>query len=136
MSGTRAHGGRESPATPAQADRSLPFPKSAKGDAAKGRAFYDANCATCHGIAGDGKGPRAYFINPKPRDFRDASFRARSNRPMLFAAVANGRNGTEMPAWNKVLSDQQIADVAEYVFRSFIDESRPDAITPKAPGAR
>jgi len=39
---------------------------------------------------------------------------------MLFAAVANGRNGSEMPAWNKVLDDQQIADVAEYVFQAFI----------------
>jgi mono/diheme cytochrome c family protein len=47
---------------------------------------------------------------------------------MLFAAVAHGRNGTEMPAWNKVLDDQQIADVAEYVFVSFIQ--------PKAAGSR
>jgi mono/diheme cytochrome c family protein len=91
-----------------------------KGNLAKGRRFYDANCATCHGTAGDGKGPRAYFINPKPRDFRDAAFRSGANRPMLFAAVANGRNGSEMPAWNKVLDDQQIADVAEYVFQAFI----------------
>ncbi len=122
ISGTRAHGGRESSPAPAvvKTDMSLGFGKSLKGNAAKGRTFYDANCATCHGTAGDGKGPRAYFINPKPRDFREASFRSRANRPMLFAAVGNGRNGTEMPAWNKVLNDQQIADVSEYVFQSFI----------------
>jgi mono/diheme cytochrome c family protein len=121
ISGTRAHGGRESSPVPAATtDLSAPFPKSLRGRSAAGGAFYEKNCATCHGTAGDGKGPRAYFINPKPRDFRDASFRSRANRPMLFAAVGNGRNGTEMPAWNKVLSDQQIADVAEYVFQSFI----------------
>jgi len=121
ISGTRAHGGREStPAAAVAADMSLPFPKSLKGDAARGRDFYDANCATCHGRNGDGKGPRAYFINPKPRDFREAGFRAAANRPMLYAAVAFGRNGSEMPAWNKVLDEQQIANVAEYVFQSFI----------------
>lgn len=121
ISGTRAHGGRETAAAPrAAADLSLPFPKSLKGNADRGRAFYDANCATCHGRAGDGKGPRAYFINPKPRDFREPGFRALANRPMLFAAVSLGRNGTEMPAWNTVLDDQQIANVSEYVFQSFI----------------
>jgi len=121
ISGTRAHGGREgTPAPRVEADMSLPFPQALRGNAGSGRAFYDSNCATCHGVKGDGKGPRAYFINPKPRDFRDSGFRASANRPMLFAAVAHGRNGTEMPAWNKVLDDQQIADVAEYVFVSFI----------------
>jgi mono/diheme cytochrome c family protein len=142
VSGTRAHGGRESSpapapvAAPVKADMSLAFAKSLKGNAAKGRTFYDANCATCHGTAGDGKGPRAYFINPKPRDFRDAAFRSRANRPMLFAAVGNGRNGTEMPAWNKVLNDQQIADVSEYVFQSFILNPAQAKADTKAPSAR
>jgi mono/diheme cytochrome c family protein len=141
VSGTRAHGGRESSPAPApaaapiKADMSLGFARSLKGNATKGRTFYDANCATCHGTAGDGKGPRAYFINPKPRDFRDPSFRSRANRPMLFAAVGNGRNGTEMPAWNKVLNDQQIADVSEYVFQSFIVNAVAAAPGGKAPAA-
>jgi mono/diheme cytochrome c family protein len=30
-----------------------------------------------------------------------------------------------MPAWNKVLSNQEIADVAEFVFQNFISAS-PD----------
>jgi mono/diheme cytochrome c family protein len=121
ISGTRAHGGRETPVpSRVAADMSLPFPAGLKGNRASGGEFYNRNCATCHGQTGDGKGPRAYFINPKPRDFRDSSFRAAANRPMLFAAVAYGRNGTEMPAWNKVLDDQQIANVAEYVFQAFI----------------
>ena len=31
-----------------------------------------------------------------------------------------GKLGTEIPAWSKVLTEQEIADVAEYVFRKFI----------------
>jgi mono/diheme cytochrome c family protein len=54
---------------------------------------------------------------------------------MLFAAVGNGRNGTEMPAWNKVLNDQQIADVSEYVFQSFIVNAVAAAPGGKAPAA-
>jgi mono/diheme cytochrome c family protein len=108
------------PAPKVQADMSLPMPKGLVGDAAAGRKFYDANCATCHGVKGDGKGPRAYFINPKPRVFTTPEARALFNRPALFAAVSAGSLGSEMPAWDKVLDAQQIADVSEYVFRAFM----------------
>ena len=85
-----------------------------------GEKFYKANCATCHGISGDGNGPRAYFINPKPRNFLEESSRIRLNRPLLFYAIKFGIKGKEMPAWRQVINDQQIADVAEYVFREMI----------------
>ncbi len=121
VSGISAHGGREQDAAPpTMADMSLPLPRALKGSAARGAPFYQANCGTCHGKLGDGAGPRAYFINPKPRNFVEPASRARLNRPALFAAISEGRRGTEMPAWNKVLDDQQIADVAEYVFEQFI----------------
>ena len=65
-------------------------------------------------------GPRAYFINPKPRNFIEDASRARLNRVALYAAVSEGKLGSEMPAWNKVATPQQIADVAEYVLQSFV----------------
>ena len=42
------------------------------------------------------------------------------NRPALYAAISAGRRGTEMPAWDKVLAPQQLADVSEYLFAAFI----------------
>jgi mono/diheme cytochrome c family protein len=122
ISGTRAHGGREADAAraPAGVDMTAAFPKGLKGDAKRGSALYLANCATCHGSRGDGQGPRAYFINPKPRNFIEPASRARFNRPLLHTAIAEGRLGAEMPAWDKVFDDQQIADVGEYVFQTFI----------------
>jgi mono/diheme cytochrome c family protein len=135
ISGTRAHGLTSAanpapapaaavaigaPAPPLRADMGLPLPASLKGDAAAGRRFYDANCATCHGVKGDGKGPRAYFINPKPRNFLTDASREQLNRPAIYAGVSAGRLGSEMPAWDKVLAPQEIANVSEYVFRAFI----------------
>jgi len=122
ISGTRAHGGREADAgsTPARVDMTVGLPNGLKGDSRRGGAFYLANCATCHGARGDGQGPRAYFINPKPRNFVDEASRARFNRLVLYAAVSEGRLGSEMPAWNKVATPQQMADVAEYVYQAFI----------------
>jgi cbb3-type cytochrome c oxidase subunit III len=104
----------------AQADMSLPFPDGLHGDARKGKRFFDNNCFTCHGKHGNGKGPRSSFINPKPRNFLSIESRIRLNRPTLFTAVRDGVRGSVMPSWGKVLSDQQIADVAEYVFTAFV----------------
>lgn len=104
----------------AKADMKLPLPLGLRGDATAGRAFYDANCATCHGVKGDGAGPRAYFINPKPRVFTSAESRAVLNLPAIYAGVSAGKRGTEMPAWDKVLTPQEMANVSAYVFRAFI----------------
>jgi mono/diheme cytochrome c family protein len=134
VSGTYAHGGRSRDATPAQdksspggVDMSLTFANGLAGNAERGKRLYMATCATCHGEKGDGKGPRAYFIRPKPRNFLHEPARSTFNRPALYAAVAYGRQGTEMPAWNKVLTEQQMADVAEYVLRAYIRPAQPTA---------
>lgn len=134
ISGTSAHGGREKDAPPAAAasagkvDMSLPFPAALSGNRARGEKFYMANCATCHGAKGDGQGPRAYFIRPKPKSFIDQASRLTLNRPALYAATAKGKLATEMPAWDKVLSPQEIADVAEYVFAAYIQPTATVAV--------
>jgi mono/diheme cytochrome c family protein len=104
----------------AKADMSLPFPEGLRGDVAKGKHFFENNCFVCHGKKGDGKGPRSKFLNPKPRDFLTPESRMRLNRPTLFVAVRDGIVGSVMPSWGKVLNDQEIANVAEYVFEAFV----------------
>ncbi len=123
-SGTSAHHGRDGAIDrgerAAKIDMTLPFPGGLVGNPVRGRKFYDENCATCHGVKGDAQGPRAYFIRPKPRNFLSDESRATFSRPALFAGVSRGRLGSEMPAWSKVIDDQLIADVSEYVLRAFI----------------
>lgn len=108
----------------AAADMTLPFPNNLVGDASKGGEFYMNNCATCHGEKGDGNGPRAAFNRPPPRNFLGEEARRTLNRPNLLRAIAIGKPGTVMPAWSKVLSDQEMANVAEFVFQRFV---APDA---------
>ncbi len=121
------------PVALAKSDMKLPLPLGLQGNVAAGRKFYDANCATCHGVKGDGQGPRAYFINPKPRVFTSAESRALFNRPAIYAGVSAGKRGTEMPAWDKVLSPQEMADVSEYTFRSFIQPGAGGDVAKKSP---
>jgi mono/diheme cytochrome c family protein len=105
-----------------QADMSLPFPKGLVGNIEAGRRFFLGNCSTCHGKLGNGEGPRAYFLNPKPRNFHDEYSHLNLNRPTLFSVITTGKPGTVMPAWGKVLSDQEIANVGEFVFETFIQK--------------
>ncbi len=100
-------------------DPEAPFPIGLIGDTTAGRIFYEANCSQCHGMKGDGSGPRAYFMRRKPKDFTAPRARAEYDRPNLFEGIAKGVRGTDMPAWSKVLTLQQIADVAEYVYQAF-----------------
>ncbi len=104
------------------ADMSAIMPGGLKGDSAKGHAFYIQNCSTCHGLKGDGEGPRAYFIFPRPLNFTQHLAKNQFNRPALFKAISIGKQGTEMPAWKMVLSQQEIANISEYVFSEFISK--------------
>jgi mono/diheme cytochrome c family protein len=96
------------------------------GDASRGALLYAENCVDCHGANGGGDGPRAYFIFPKPRDFHDPATRAYLGRQNLYNGIKFGVVGKEMPAWGKVLSDAQIADLTEYVYRQFLSIAGAD----------
>jgi mono/diheme cytochrome c family protein len=103
------------------------LPTGHDGDAAQGALLYARNCVDCHGANGSGDGPRAYFIFPKPRNFNDPATQQYLSRTNLYNGIKYGVVGKEMPAWGKVLSDSQIADLTEYVYRQFIAAGRAGA---------
>ena len=83
-------------------------------DVAAGKALYAANCTACHGFAGDGKGPAAVALKPKPTDFTQATYWAARTDAQVTAAIKSGRPGTAMTAFAQ-LSDPQLADVVAYL---------------------
>src|SRR5438128_10261375 len=74
-------------------------------DANAGKAVYERKCLLCHGEKGDGKGPSAELLLPKPRDFTKGLYKIRSTATKtptdqdLFRIVTEGMPGTSMPAW-------------------------------------
>ena len=109
-----------------------PLPLGMVGDVAWGKAFYVKNCADCHGKEGDGKGPRSKFIFPKPRDFTQPGATHKFNREHLFEVIRTGILKTEMPAWGQVLNRQEIANVSEYLFVTFIAPKLPEGFLKEA----
>ncbi len=75
------------------------------GDANAGKTVYERKCAGCHGDKGDGKGPAAELLDPRPRDFTSGVYKIRStlNRVPtdqdIFRVITAGMPGTSMPGW-------------------------------------
>lgn len=82
----------------------------------KGRALFNANCAFCHGRDGSGQNWIGSYVEPSPRDLRQLALDKWSVQ-RIEQAVAEGVNGSAMPAWKHVLDESQIRSVAAYVRR-------------------
>jgi DMSO reductase family type II enzyme heme b subunit len=89
-------------------------------DANAGKAVYERKCMLCHGEKGDGKGPAAELLLPKPRDFTRGLFKIRSTANKtptdqdLLRIVTDGMPGTTMPAW-EVLPERDRRNVVAYI---------------------
>lgn len=78
----------------------------ATGDVHEGKLVYERYCISCHGEAGNGGGEFADWISPRPRDYRQGTFKWRStpsgSLPTdadLERTITRGLYGTYMPTW-------------------------------------
>ena len=85
------------------------------------RENYQAYCASCHGVEGNGKGIASGRLSPAPRDFRNPTWMAGQTDQRLRNVISSGRPGTAMPPWRAILEPDEIARLAEYV-RAFAGE--------------
>jgi len=87
----------------------------------RGRAVYARSCLPCHGHSGDGNGPAAVYLIPKPRDYRKGIFKFTSttygSKPLredLLRTVRRGIRGTSMPSFS-LLAPADLEAVVDYV---------------------
>jgi mono/diheme cytochrome c family protein len=81
--------------------------------AATGAVLFRNNCSACHGPQGHGDGPAGASLDPTPKNLPELS--AVVGDDYLFWRISKGTEGTSMPAWNGVLTDEQIWQVISYV---------------------
>ncbi len=86
-----------------------------------GRLLYAEHCQHCHGVAGDGHGPTAPYLNVRPRDYRKGLFKftstkegMKAHRTDLVRIVEDGIPGTYMPSF-KLLKPEESHAIIEYV---------------------
>lgn len=110
-------------------------------DASQGKKIYLRECAACHGDKGNGKGPAAAFLDPKPRDFTRKIFKFRttpSGQPPrtedLLKTVEHGLPGSSMPPFGFLTAGERKKVVA-YVLAlaDLIDSPEPEPIAGAGP---
>lgn len=86
-----------------------------------GAEVYRNNCQQCHGVSGDGAGPAAEYLSPRPRDYRRGIFKFTSTpygykprREDLLRTISRGIVGTSMPSFRR-LPKRDLEDVVDYV---------------------
>lgn len=89
---------------------------------AGGYQLYRKHCLHCHGVTGDGAGPTADFLYPRPRDYRKGIYKftsttagAKPSRDDLWRTVNYGIHGTSMPGFEALMTSSEIQQVIDYV---------------------
>tara|TARA_R110002124_G_scaffold63207_2_gene172531 strand:- start:607 stop:1407 length:801 start_codon:yes stop_codon:yes gene_type:complete len=91
----------------------LPLPKRLLSKDAT-FSLFENNCASCHGLSGQGNGILASGLEPAPTDFTDKKRAENRSLLGLFDAISNGLDDTAMPAFTQ-LKEQQKWSLAFYV---------------------
>jgi mono/diheme cytochrome c family protein len=104
---------------------------------AYGSRLYRRHCLHCHGLAGEGRGPTAPWINPHPRDYRYGKFKFTSSsqsagmrkprRADLLRTLEEGIDGSSMPSF-RLLPQDQLEALVSYVIHLSI-RGQAEAIT-------
>jgi mono/diheme cytochrome c family protein len=90
-----------------------------------GRRVYYQNCVFCHGDNMGGNGMFAHALNPIPTNFADGQTLPNLRETFLFWRIAKGGPGlpeeggpwdTAMPAWEKLLKEEEMWDVILFLY--------------------
>ena len=97
-----------------------PPPPASSGDASgAGRRDYALYCASCHGAGGDGDGPMAVTLDPRPARHSDAEYMAGVSDADLFRVIQEGGaamgKSPLMAAWGGTLSEDQIRGLVAFI---------------------
>ncbi|MFW2853768.1 FTR1 family protein [Sphingomonas sp. TX0543] len=87
----------------------VPLAPAKAPDFARGATLFAQNCASCHGMAGDGRGPNAAKLATPPIAFTDV-VRARQRSPFaLYQVIDQGIDGTAMQSFSSLPTDDRWA---------------------------
>ena len=108
VAGAEAQGRWTAPAS--EVGRKSPVAASRK-IVEQGKKVAQANCVSCHGAAGNGNGPAALALNPKPADWTSKEVQSETDGA-IFWKITSGRGA--MPAWRHLAESDRWA-LVQYI---------------------
>nr|MDQ3044442.1 CopD family protein [Chloroflexota bacterium] len=90
----------------------------------RGADLYRAHCLSCHGVGLRGDGPAGVGLNPAPADFTSLHLLVHTDQDLSYW-IAQGKQGTGMPAFGDILTAAEIGDLVAYVRSAQTGPVRP-----------
>lgn len=104
----------------------------------RGRVIYFKRCVFCHGLVGDGNGPAADYLDPRPRDFTLGVFKFRTTEtgelPLdedLFITVSRGLQGTGMQPFDNDIIKNGLTEEERWQVIYYIKTFAPEFANPE-----
>ncbi len=123
--------------------RAADQPSGAKPEATpelveQGRAIYFRRCSFCHGLLGDGNGPAADFLDPRPRDLTLGTFKFRTTQSGelptdedLFRTISRGLPGTAMQTFDDARIKNGLSEAERWAVIYYIKTFTPEFDNPE-----
>ena len=112
---------------------SKPMPEVTPALLDQGQEIYFRRCSFCHGLLGDGEGPAAEFLDPRPRDFTLGTFKFRTTQSGelptdedLFRTVSRGLPGTGMQAFDSDRIKNGLSEAERWAVIAYIETFAPE----------
>ena len=87
-------------------------------------------CVPCHGPAGEGNGPAAAALNPKPRNFTDGKYMNVRTDAQVINVIKNGSASEKfsplMIGFGNLLNDMEIKDIVAYIRSLAVPKYQPE----------
>ncbi|MFV2092408.1 MAG: ethylbenzene dehydrogenase-related protein [Hyphomicrobiales bacterium] len=119
------------------------MPEATEEFVEKGRNTYIRRCSFCHGLLGDGGGPAADYLDPRPRDFTLGTFKFRTTTSGelptdadLFRTVSRGLPGTAMQTFDNQLIKNGLTELERWQVISYIKTFAPEFDDPELDPAK
>ncbi len=104
----------------------------------QGQQIYLERCSFCHGLLGDGEGPAAPYMDPRPRDFTLGTFKFRNTvsgelptDANLFRTVSRGLPGTGMQAFDDDIIKSGLNENERWAVIAYIKKFVPEFDDPE-----
>jgi len=109
------------PAPPAQ--QAAPVAQAPAAPKETAQEVYTMRCVPCHGATGTGDGAAAAALNPKPRNYTDATWQAsvtdeQLRKTILYGGAAVGKSAV-MPSQPDLESKPEVLDGLVKIIRDF-----------------
>jgi len=95
----------------------------------KGAPLFIHYCSHCHGIAGDGDGYNAEYLDKEPAELSDQEFLAKKSNEQIYKIINLGGRGVRkshlMPPFGHTLSEEELWSLVAYVRFLSGDTSHP-----------